>query len=129
MKKTTKHTSNKPSANALKQKRFRERQKAQGKKMVRGYITPQAMKCYKEINQITQWSDSETLSNALRLTYAAYKCGQINLLTKWLKEHEESDENLKSETSPASAPEDTTKAPQNRTADTDDNMVEQRKAS
>ena len=101
MKKTPKQNSNKPSANELKQKRFRERQKAQGKKMVRGYITPQAMKCYKEINQITHWSDSETLSNALRLTYAAYKCGQINLLTKWLKEHEQSDENLRSEKDPS----------------------------
>lgn len=77
-----------PSSNALKQKRFRERQKAQGKKLVRGYITPQAMHSYKQISQITHWSDSEVLSNALRLTYAAYKCGQIGLLTKWLKDHE-----------------------------------------
>ena len=81
-----------PSANALKQQRFRERQKAQGKKLVRGYITPQAMRCYKEISDVTNWNDSETLSNALRLTYAAYKCGQIGLLTKWLKDHEPSEE-------------------------------------
>lgn len=87
-------TKNGPSANALKQKRFRDRQKAQGKKLVRGYITPQAMHCYKEISEITQWSDSETLSNALRLTYAAYKCGQINLLTKWLKDHEPDHESM-----------------------------------
>ncbi len=81
-------TKKSPSANALKQKRFRERQKAQGKKLVRGYITPQAMNSYKEISNVTNWSDSEVLSNALRLTYAAYKCGQIGLLTKWLKDHE-----------------------------------------
>ena len=77
-----------PSANALKQKRFRERQKALGKKLVRGYVTPQAMSCYKEISEVTHWSDSDVISNALRVTYAAYKCGQIGLLTKWLKDHE-----------------------------------------
>ncbi|MBT0587107.1 hypothetical protein KIU71_11835 [Alteromonas sp. SM 2104] len=90
MTKTTPNQTKKKSAsaNAAKQKRFRDRQKAMGKKMVRGYISPQAMRCYKEISQITQWNDSDVLSNSLRLTYAAYKCGQIGLLTKWLKDHE-----------------------------------------
>lgn len=78
----------KPNANAEKQKRFRERQKQLGKKMVRGYVTPQAMACYSEISDKTGWSDSEVLSNALRITYAAYKIGQINLLNQWLKDHE-----------------------------------------
>lgn len=76
------------SANAQKQKRFRERQKAAGKKLVRGYVSPQAMKCYDEIREKTEWSDSEVLSNALRVLYAAYKCGQIKLLNEWLKDHE-----------------------------------------
>jgi hypothetical protein len=78
----------KPNPNAEKQKRFRERQKQLGKKMVRGYVTPQAMTCYTEISDKTGWSDSEVLSNALRITYAAYKIGQINLLNQWLKDHE-----------------------------------------
>lgn len=75
-----------PSANAEKQRRFRERQKAAGKKMVRGYVSPEAMQCYKEISDKTGWSDSEVLSNALRITYAAYKCSQIRLLNQWLKD-------------------------------------------
>lgn len=73
--------------NADKQKRFRERQKEAGKKLVRGYITPEAQKSYEDIIDKTKWNDSEVLSNALRLTYAAYKCGQINLLNKWLQDH------------------------------------------
>ena len=77
-----------PSANAAKQKRFRERQKALGKKLVRGYVSPQAMHCYNEITEVTQWNDNDIISNALRITYAAYKCGQIGFLTKWLNEHE-----------------------------------------
>lgn len=77
-----------PSANALKQKRFRDRQKAMGKKLVRGYVSPVAMRCYEEISEVTHWSDSDVISNALRVTYAAYKCGQIGLLTKWLKDHD-----------------------------------------
>ena len=72
--------------NAEKQKRFRIKQKEEGKKLVRGYITPEAQDCYNDIIEKTQWKDSEVLSNALRLTYAAYKCGQIQLLTQWLKE-------------------------------------------
>lgn len=79
---------NKAQLNAEKQKRFREKQKQAGKKMVRGYISVDAMKCYTEIREKTQWNDSDVLSNALRLTYAAYKCGQIQLLTQWLKDHE-----------------------------------------
>ncbi len=82
-------TSNRPpSPNALKQKRFRERQRAAGKKLLRGYVTPEAMCCYDDIRDKTGWSDSDVLSNALRLTYAAYKCGQIRLLTQWLKDNQ-----------------------------------------
>ena len=77
-----------PTANADKQRRFRERQKAAGKKMVRGYVSPEAMQCYDEIRSKTGWSDSEVLSNALRITFAAYKCGQIRLLNQWLKEQD-----------------------------------------
>jgi hypothetical protein len=73
-------------ANAEKQKRYRERQKALGKKMVRGYITPEAMDNYKEIVEKTNWTDSDILSNSLRITYAAYKNGQIRLLNKWLQD-------------------------------------------
>jgi hypothetical protein len=76
-----------PRANAEKQKRFREKQKAAGKKQIRGYVTPEAMACYEEIREKTGWSDSETLSNALRLMYASYRCGQIKLLNEWLKDH------------------------------------------
>lgn len=73
-------------ANAEKQKRFREKQKALGKKMVRGYITPEAMENYKEIADKTNWTDSDILSNALRITYAAYKNNQIRFLNKWLED-------------------------------------------
>jgi hypothetical protein len=78
----------KTNPNAEKQRRFRERQKELGKKQVRGYVTPPAMDCYDEIAKKTGWTDSEILSNALRITYAAYKCGQIRLLNQWLKDHE-----------------------------------------
>ncbi|MGS2720134.1 hypothetical protein [Paraglaciecola aestuariivivens] len=80
-------TTNNRSANAEKQKRYREKQKQIGKKQVRGYVTPQAMDCYTELSAKTGWTDSEMLSNALRITYAAYKCGQIKLLNEWLKDH------------------------------------------
>lgn len=73
-------------ANAEKQKRFRERQKALGKKMVRGYITPVAMENYNEIAEKTGWTDNDIISNSLRITYAAYKNGQIRFLNKWLQE-------------------------------------------
>jgi len=75
-------------ANAEKQKRFREKQKALGKKMVRGYITPEAMKNYQEIAEKTNWTDSDILSNALRITYAAYKNNQIRFLNKWLEDED-----------------------------------------
>lgn len=75
------------NANAEKQKRFRERQKEKGKRQVRGYVDVQAVKCYENIQEVTSWTDSEILSNALKITYAAYKCGQIKLLNAWLKEN------------------------------------------
>lgn len=77
-----------PSPNAEKQRRFRERQKASGKKQVRGYIDVQAAMCYDDIRDKTGWTDNEVISNALRITYAAYRCGQIKLLNEWLKDHD-----------------------------------------
>jgi len=70
--------------NAEKQKRYRDKQKNTGKKEMRGYLTPEALECYKLISEQTNWSDSVILSNAVRLTYAAYKNGQIGLLNNWL---------------------------------------------
>lgn len=70
--------------NAEKQKRYRERQKQSGHKEYRGYLTPEAQICYQKISEQTGWSDSVILSNAIRLTYAAYKNGQIALLNNWL---------------------------------------------
>jgi hypothetical protein len=52
---------------------------------MRGYMSPEAKHCYKLISEQTNWSDSVILSNAVRLTYAAYKNGQIGLLNNWLK--------------------------------------------
>ena len=78
----------KVNPNAEKQRRFRQRQKELGKKQVRGYVTTQAMSCYQEISDKTGWTDSEILSNSLRITLAAYKCGQIKLLNEWLKDHD-----------------------------------------
>jgi hypothetical protein len=78
----------KVNPNAEKQRRFRQRQKDLGKKQVRGYVTSQAMSCYQEISDKTGWTDSEILSNSLRITLAAYKCGQIKLLNEWLKDHD-----------------------------------------
>jgi hypothetical protein len=74
------------NANAEKQKRFREKQKALGKKLVRGYITPEAMDNYKEIVDKTGWTDNDIINNSLRITYAAYRNGQIRFLNKWLLE-------------------------------------------
>lgn len=74
--------------NAEKQKRYRERQKQRGKKEMRGYLSPEAQKCYDLIVEQTHWNDSIILSNAVRLTYAAYKNGQIGLLNSWLNKHE-----------------------------------------
>lgn len=70
--------------NAEKQKRYRERQKERGMKEMRGYLSKEALHCYELIEQQTNWSDSIILSNAVRLTYAAYKNGQIGLLNNWL---------------------------------------------
>lgn len=79
----------KKSANAEKQRRFREKQKSLGKKLIRGYVTPAAMENYKEIVEKTGWTDSDVLSNSLRITFAAYKNGQIRLLNQWLKEQDQ----------------------------------------
>lgn len=76
---------NRLKLNAEKQKRFREKQKAEGKKMVRGYINKDALDCYEELREKTGWTDAELLSNSLRIAFAAYKCGQIKLLNEWLK--------------------------------------------
>lgn len=81
-------TKQKALTNAEKQKRYRDRQKDKGKKEMRGYLTPEALECYKLIAEQTKWSDSIILSNAVRLTYAAYKNGQIGLLNNWLNKNE-----------------------------------------
>ncbi|MEE2023711.1 hypothetical protein [Alkalimonas mucilaginosa] len=75
-------------SNAEKQRRYRERQKEAGKKELRGYLSPEALRCYEDIQQKTDWNDSTLVSNALRLMYAAHKCGQVGLLYAWLKEHD-----------------------------------------
>jgi len=74
--------------NAEKQKRYRDKQKEIGKKEMRGYLSPEALECYRLITEQTNWSDSVILSNAVRLTYAAYKNGQIGLLNNWLNEND-----------------------------------------
>ena len=74
--------------NAEKQRRYRERQKEKGKKEMRGYLSKEALECYDLIADQTQWSDSVILSNAVRLTYAAYKNGQIGLLNNWLNKND-----------------------------------------
>ncbi len=79
--------SDKNKANAEKQKRYRERQKKQGYKQIRGYVDVQAQDCYQKISEITGWTDSEIMSNSLKITFAAYKCGQIKLLNAWLTEN------------------------------------------
>jgi hypothetical protein len=75
-------------SNAEKQKRYRDRQKESGKKEMRGYLSPEAQNCYELIAEQTKWTDSVILSNAVRLTYAAYKNGQIGLLNNWLNKHD-----------------------------------------
>lgn len=77
----------KNKVNAEKQKRYRDRQKELGKKQIRGYVDNQAQDCYQNIREITGWTDSEIMGNALKITYAAYKCGQIKLLNAWLTEN------------------------------------------
>ena len=79
---------NRLKLNAEKQKRFRQKQKEEGKKLVRGYLSPDALDCYQELREKTGWTDTELLSNSLRLTLAAYKCGQIKLLNEWLKQNQ-----------------------------------------
>lgn len=81
-------------ANAEKQRRFRDKQKSLGKKLIRGYVSPLAMENYKEIVEKTGWTDSDVLSNALRITYAAYKNGQIRLLNQWLKDQDQKKKSL-----------------------------------
>lgn len=81
-------TRKKALTNAEKQKRYRERQKDRGKQEMRGYLSPEAKECYRLIAEQTQWNDSVILSNAVRLTYAAYKNGQIGLLNNWLKKND-----------------------------------------
>jgi len=82
------HPKKKALTNAEKQKNYRERQKERGMKEMRGYLSEEALVCYKLIADQTQWSDSVILSNAVRLTYAAYKNGQVGLLNSWLNDHE-----------------------------------------
>lgn len=74
--------------NAEKQQRYREKQRQSGKKELRGYLTPEALSCYQEIVDKTDWNDSQLLSNAIRLMYAAHKLGQVGLLNSWLNEHQ-----------------------------------------
>jgi len=76
-----------PLSNAEKQQRYREKQRKSGKKELRGYLTPEALACYQEISDKTEWNDSLLLSNAIRLMYAAHKLGQVGLLNSWLNEH------------------------------------------
>lgn len=76
-----------PLSNAQKQQRYREKQRQSGKKELRGYLTPEALACYQEIVDKTEWNDSLLLSNAIRLMYAAHKLGQVGLLNSWLNEH------------------------------------------
>ncbi|GAB3017757.1 hypothetical protein [Bowmanella dokdonensis] len=74
--------------NAEKQRRFRERQKLKGYKEVRGYVSPKGMHSYEELSKKSGWTDGELINNALRITYAAYRCGQIKLLNEWLKNND-----------------------------------------
>lgn len=77
-----------PLTNAEKQKRYRDRKATQGKKEVRGYLSEQAQDVLNEIREQTGWDDGKIISNALRLTYAAQKCGQVKLLNNWLIKNE-----------------------------------------
>ena len=52
-----------------------------------GYLSREALECYELIAEQTKWSDSVIMSNAVRLTYAAYKNGQIGLLNNWLNKN------------------------------------------
>jgi hypothetical protein len=81
-------TVKKAMTNAEKQKKYRVRQKERGLQEMRGYLSSEAKVCYRLISEQTNWSDSVILSNAVRLTYAAYKNGQIGLLNSWLKDND-----------------------------------------
>ncbi|MFT4930072.1 MAG: NTP pyrophosphatase (non-canonical NTP hydrolase) [Phenylobacterium sp.] len=74
--------------NAEKQKNYRERKKQKGHEELRGYLSPEGVECYQEISKVTGWDDSKLLSNAIRLTLAAYKMGQIGILNGWLEKNE-----------------------------------------
>ncbi|QPG07052.1 hypothetical protein IT774_08110 [Salinimonas marina] len=50
-------------------------------------MSPEAVQCYDELREKTGWSDKDMVSNAIRLMYASYKCGQVRLLNEWLKDH------------------------------------------
>jgi hypothetical protein len=73
--------------NAQKQKNYRERKKSNGQTELRGYLTPEALACYQELSEVTGWNDSKLATNAMRLTLAAYKCGQISILNGWLEKN------------------------------------------
>ncbi len=77
-------TKKQPLTNAEKQKRYRDKKAAEGKKEVRGYLTTEAADCLQELREKTGWDDSTLLANAIRLTYAAQHCGQVKLLNNWL---------------------------------------------
>lgn len=77
-----------PLTNAEKQKRYRDKKAQQGKKEVRGYLSHEAQACLNEIREMTDWDDSTVLSNAIRLAYAAQKCGQVKVLNAWLVKNE-----------------------------------------
>ncbi len=80
-------TEKKPLTNAEKQQRYRERQRNSGRRELRGYLSPEAKLCFEELQAKTEWNDSQMLSNAIRLMYAAHKLGQVGLLNSWLTEH------------------------------------------
>lgn len=78
----------KSNTNARKQQRYRERQKQRGRRLVRGYLTPKAIADYDSIMKKTDWTDNDLLNNAIRITYAAYKLGQMKLINNWIKEQD-----------------------------------------
>lgn len=78
----------KSNTNARKQQRYRDRQRQQGKRLIRGYISPKAIADYHAIMEKTDWTDNDLLNNAIRITYAAYKLGQMRLINNWIKEQD-----------------------------------------
>ena len=77
-----------PLSNAEKQRNYRQRKKQQGLVELRGYLTEEAQLCHQELIEVTGWNDSKLISNALRLTLAAYKKGQIASLNHWLEKNQ-----------------------------------------